>query len=362
VVSSAISMVAGRKKALLFSFMLVGFLSCLGCVPAVYESPGEQTSDDVQYLSAYGDWIDVQPFGMVWHPNVVSGWEPFYYGHWVWTNDGWAWVSYEPYGWLVYHYGYWDYSPDIGWFWVPDDTWSPAQVEWYTFGGYTAWAPLPPPNVFWPQPWEPYHTNVWIIVDDDRFTDDNVGHWRVKEPPQRDIIQRGPISTRPPGVGEIEKLTKRTIPTVRIRKETMNIRQQTIPPPPEQVKRTEEPKLRKMVLPDGERQKVTKYAPQVEREILAPRREAPPPSKQREQELEKKQQEQGQQQEQQKQVQEKQRQEQEQKQRQQEQKQQEFLKQQHEQELKKQEQQKQQQKQQQERKTEPEEKTKSRSR
>jgi hypothetical protein len=318
---------------LLFGLTTVSLLWYLGCAPATFEiSSGVQSGvDDVQYLSAYGEWEDIQPYGMAWRPDVVPDWEPFYYGNWVWTTDGWTWVSYEPYGWLVYHYGYWDYQPDIGWFWVPGDTWSPAQVQWYTFGDYTAWAPLPPPNVYWPEPWVPYQTNIWIVVDDYRFTSQNVGRHRIKELPNRDVIERGRVATGPPDVHRVEILEKRTIPAVKIRRQSINIRRQAIPAPPEQVRqpgvnqppqqvqqpkevqppqqvrqpgeikppqqvrqpeespqskevqqpkevqRPKEPQLERMVLPDGENRKVRKYTEQVERQVLVPKKSAPAP-------------------------------------------------------------------------------------
>jgi hypothetical protein len=271
-----------KRVALLLGLTALSLLWYPGCAPTTYRESGVVQSDvdDVEYLSAYGEWGDVQPFGMVWRPDVVADWEPFYYGHWVWTNDGWAWVSYEPYGWLVYHYGYWDFQPDIGWFWVPGDTWSPAQVQWYTLGDYYAWAPLPPPNVFWPEPWEPYQINIWIVVDADKFTNENIGRYRIVEPLHRDIIQRQVPVARPPDLSRVETLSKRTVPVVRIRKQTINIRSQAAPAPPEQVQPPQEPKLKRMVLPDGENRKVEKYAPQVEREVLIPKKAVPEPSPQ----------------------------------------------------------------------------------
>ncbi len=262
----------------LASLVLLWFL---GCASTAYRASGEaETSgDDVQYLSDYGEWTDAPPFGMVWRPDVVSDWGPFYYGHWVWTIDGWAWVSYEPYGWLVYHYGCWNHRPDIGWFWVPGDTWSPARVEWYTFGDYTAWAPLPPPNVFWPEPWEPYDVNVWIVVDVNKFTNENIGRHRIVKPLPREIIRRQAAVPGPPDIRRVEVLEKKNVPAVKIRKQTMNVRPQSAPAPPEQVQR-ENPKLKKMVLPEIEKRKVKKYAPQVEREVLLPKKAAPAPPQQ----------------------------------------------------------------------------------
>jgi hypothetical protein len=279
VFTTMIHQLTGRSAPLLLGLAGLGLFLCLGCAPFAYQQYAEEPSnmDDVEYLSAYGEWGDVSPFGMVWRPHVIAGWEPFYYGHWVWTMDGWAWVSYEPYGWLVYHYGYWDYEPDLGWFWVPGDTWSPARVEWYTFGDYAGWAPLPPPNVYWPDPWEPFDTNVWIVVDINRFTSENIGSHRIQEPLRRDIIERHTPDPRAPDIGRVQIVTKRAVPVVKIRKEPINIHREAASTPREQerVQKRTEPQFEKIVLPDGQERKVKKYAPEVEREVLAPKKEAP---------------------------------------------------------------------------------------
>jgi hypothetical protein len=79
---------------------------------------GENATDDITYLAQYGTWTNIEPFGSVWQPSDNADWQPFAYGHWVWTDGGWGWVFYEPYGWLVYHYGNWKFQPDIGWYWI----------------------------------------------------------------------------------------------------------------------------------------------------------------------------------------------------------------------------------------------------
>jgi hypothetical protein len=267
-----------RRGLVLFGLIAAALLYQFGCAPASYDASAgmEESNDDVHYLAAYGQWEDISPFGMVWFPHVVSEWAPFYYGHWIWTPDGWAWVSYEPFGWLVYHYGYWDYQAGIGWFWIPGDAWSPAQVEWYSFGDYCAWAPIPPPNVFWPDPWSPFDVNVWIVVDIDRFTDENVGRYRIAKPISRGIIGRESIVKRPPGREQVESIEKKTLPVVRIQKRPVDIRPQA-PAAPRDSLKPKNPRLQRMVLPKAETRTVKKYAPVVEREVLAPKN-VPPPS------------------------------------------------------------------------------------
>jgi hypothetical protein len=96
-------------------------------------------------LASYGNWIERPSYGWVWTPSQVSSsWRPYQDGHWVWTDQGWTWISEEPYGWATYHYGRWYEDPEIGWSWVPGDEWAPAWVDWQAGEDYVGWAPLPP--------------------------------------------------------------------------------------------------------------------------------------------------------------------------------------------------------------------------
>jgi hypothetical protein len=88
--------------------------------------------------------VVVGSYGQVWRPRVAAGWRPYYYGRWEWTNEGWLWVSDEPWGWAAYHYGRWAYDPYYGWLWVPGSEWAPAWVSWRTSGDVIGWAPLAP--------------------------------------------------------------------------------------------------------------------------------------------------------------------------------------------------------------------------
>jgi hypothetical protein len=273
----------GRKHLWLFSLLFAGLVFQIGCIPASYEG-GQDPVNDVQYLEGYGEWFDISPYGSVWHPFVVSDWAPFTHGHWMWTNDGWAWVSYEPFGWLVYHYGYWDFQSDIGWFWVPGDAWSPARVEWSTFGDYCAWAPLPPPDVSWPEPWEPFDTNVWVVVQINSFTDDNVGARRITDPLPRDLAKRENVRLQPPDIKIIRDHERRTLDPVIIRKEPADVRARPPADRPKSVtprdsipERPKDSNLERMVLPRTDKRKVEKYSPEVRREVLAPKKASPAP-------------------------------------------------------------------------------------
>jgi hypothetical protein len=96
-------------------------------------------------LRPYGEWIELDAGFYAWRPmHMRSGWRPYMYGRWAWTDYGWYWVSSEPFGWAVFHYGRWYYDDYYGWIWTPDRVWGPAWVEWRYNNDYIGWAPLPP--------------------------------------------------------------------------------------------------------------------------------------------------------------------------------------------------------------------------
>ena len=280
-----------RTPLVIAAMMILVFVFLSGCAPSRYPSSYNDQAeiDDVEYLSSYGDWVYLPAFGTVWSPDVVIGWQPFYYGHWIQTIDGWTWASYEPYGWLVYHYGFWGYRPDIGWFWVPGDTWYPARVDWYTFGDYTAWAPIPPPGIAWVDPWDPYDINVWVVVDINDFTSENIGRYRVERPIYQERVNRKIVSERAPSTREIEDSTRKRVPVVEIQEQPNYMRHRTLPERPSSNERTgktpptsgerEKTELKKMVLPRVEKRKVEKHAPRVEKEVLKRRNSDDAPSR-----------------------------------------------------------------------------------
>ncbi|MCJ7682165.1 MAG: FecR domain-containing protein, partial [Candidatus Aminicenantes bacterium] len=95
-------------------------------------------------LAYYGRWVNENPYGYVWVPNVHnSSWQPYQYGRWVWYPIiGWTWVSSEPWGWCVSHYGRWHWRGGLGWYWIPQNQWRPAWVNWHHGADYIGWAPL----------------------------------------------------------------------------------------------------------------------------------------------------------------------------------------------------------------------------
>ena len=98
-------------------------------------------------LEPYGDWIETNDYGYVFHPRQAESsgrWRPYTDGRWVYTDAGWTWISEEAFGWATYHYGRWTRLRGIGWVWVPGNQWAPAWVSWRKSNDYVGWAPLPP--------------------------------------------------------------------------------------------------------------------------------------------------------------------------------------------------------------------------
>jgi len=96
-------------------------------------------------LSPYGSWQVSAQFGRVWQPAVYySGWNPYYDGHWAYSDYGWTWVSDYEWGAIPYHYGTWVSDPYYGWVWVPGYTWAPSWVVFRTGPDYIGWAPVSP--------------------------------------------------------------------------------------------------------------------------------------------------------------------------------------------------------------------------
>ncbi len=132
-------------------------------------------------LDAYGRWISVPDYGLVWSPVVPVGWAPYRLGRWVWEPYwGWTWVSYEPWGWAPYHYGRW-FPYGGSWVWWPGPVyrayrpiWAPAYVSFFGFGGHwgvsfgfgfgsVGWLPIGPCDRYYP--WWGHYRNHFNVVN-----------------------------------------------------------------------------------------------------------------------------------------------------------------------------------------------------
>jgi hypothetical protein len=171
---------------------------------AVAQPPPAAPSADASYqafyddLAPFGSWVQIPGYGYAWQPLSTvqdSRWRPYTLGHWVFTDDGWTWVSDEPFGWITYHYGRWMRTHTLGWVWVPGDQWAPAWVSWRYGNDFIGWAPLPPQAGFdgsTPiQQWADDQYNLgpddYTFVPAAEFGDDTMAD--VEVPPD----QNGPI-------------------------------------------------------------------------------------------------------------------------------------------------------------------------
>jgi uncharacterized protein DUF6600 len=190
-------------------------------------------------LAGHGTWVEVSSHGQCWRPaNVAVSWRPYSFGHWVWTDFGWYWISDEPWAWACYHYGWWVYDPVYGWVWVPGIEWAPAWVSWRVGGGYIGWAPLPPPGIVLAPPLfafveihrfhDPIKPSI-LVVNNTTIINKTAAITGIKHETrsvagaasQRVVINEGP------GVDLVEKATGKKLSTVPIREA---VRQTTAPP------------------------------------------------------------------------------------------------------------------------------------
>ncbi|HTP30116.1 MAG TPA: DUF6600 domain-containing protein [Anaeromyxobacteraceae bacterium] len=117
-------------------------------------------------LAGLGEWVTVAD-QRVWRPpNVRPDWRPYFYGSWTWMEQGWFWVSDEPWAAATYHYGRWNYDGGYGWVWVPGCTWAPAWVVWRFGDGVVGWAPLATKGGS--------YSAFWTFVPSSRFVGERV--------------------------------------------------------------------------------------------------------------------------------------------------------------------------------------------
>ncbi|MGE5411019.1 MAG: DUF6600 domain-containing protein [Clostridiales bacterium] len=245
-----------NKKLLFFMILLPAIMIFqAGCAAGGYDSRSSSDSsysddsyrddgnlnEEEAVLDEYGEWIIVPHYGTVWRPFVSDNWQPYYYGNWMRTENGWTWLSYEPFGWIVYHYGYWDYTPQTGWFWIESNDWSPARVEWQSYGDYIGWAPMAPPGANFEQTREA-RAYRWTFVDARNFTQENIGRYRLRNSPSLTN------PTAPPDIRTVETYQNhqvRIVKTSRARR-TVDGRQ-----------------FDRMIVPERENATINRYEPHI---------------------------------------------------------------------------------------------------
>ncbi|HET6922316.1 MAG TPA: DUF6600 domain-containing protein [Anaeromyxobacteraceae bacterium] len=193
-------------------------------------APGASVSFDTfhQALSPYGQWLTVGAYGPVWRPNVAAGWRPYHHGRWVWTDEGWLWVSDEPWGWGPYHYGRWFFDASYGWLWMPGYQWAPAWVSWRYSGDVIGWAPLAPGVSIYFTGYPAFYT-AWTFVPCLSFVGVPVhsvayapGYYptffqrTVPAPPRAAAFGRTGPAWGGPAHGFLEQRSGRAIPATRI--------------------------------------------------------------------------------------------------------------------------------------------------
>ncbi len=144
------------RRTAAVSIAVLALLASASCIVSTYPEPPvarpplpPPMAYDVglffDALDPYGDWLHLPAYGWVWRPTAVAlDFQPYTDGRWIYTDDGWTWISEEPWGWAPYHYGRWFYDAHYGWCWLPGTEWAPAWVVFRWGDGWFGWAPAPP--------------------------------------------------------------------------------------------------------------------------------------------------------------------------------------------------------------------------
>jgi hypothetical protein len=226
-------------------------------------------------LDGYGYWTYVPTYGRVWVPYVSVGWQPYYYGYWVWSSYGWTWVPYEPWGWIPHHYGRWVFDSYYGWYWVPGYTWGPAWVTWRWTATFVGWAPLPPEHYYYyshrsysrhawrgdrrdpsriAYPREVEYMSGWVFVTPKQFTATNIAQVafdrRSAERVLRTVATRAKAEA--PSRDLIERFAPGRIVTARMNKATIEMGSRKI----------------ELVRPEGQLDRIKRTAPAVRRKFM----------------------------------------------------------------------------------------------
>jgi hypothetical protein len=172
-------------------------------------------------LSPFGVWVRYPGYGYVWVPGAGGAFRPYgTRGHWVYTDEGWTWVSDYSWGWAVFHYGNWFFDDSYGWMWAPGYQWAPAWVTWGEYGGDYCWAPIEP-RVDISISIGAYRPPIgyWNFCSRERITSVNVSNYYVNQVHNTTIINqitvinnlnrgnRGGSYLRGPRAGNVERFT-----------------------------------------------------------------------------------------------------------------------------------------------------------
>ncbi len=214
-------------------------------------------------LAPYGDWVTVGSYGRCWHPrHVAVGWQPYLDGEWVYTEDGWTWVSFDPWGGDPYHYGTWVDTADDGWIWIPGTVWAPAWVTWYITDDAFGWAPVPPSFAVgisgYVGPAVTVSRSAYVFVPARQFAGVNVSSVRVpvtqnatfiarSRPVTRFAVQGGALSAGGPPISQVERVAGKRIQRVSL----AHAKTQAVP-----IRTSLQGKRASVVVPAGERAKL----------------------------------------------------------------------------------------------------------
>jgi hypothetical protein len=166
--------------------LLIVFILLAGVGIRVHAQADVAISDQQFYdeLNPYGTWVNYPQYGYVWEPNLDNrlAFTPYSTnGRWVYTDEGWTWVSNYPWGWAPFHYGRWFYDDYMGWLWIPGYEWAPAWVTWGSYGGNYGWAPLGPGiSISVGVGWRPPRSNWWTFVPCNHFGEDRWHNYIVR--------------------------------------------------------------------------------------------------------------------------------------------------------------------------------------
>ena len=141
---------------------------------AITQAHAQEATTIAQFksiLANYGTWGTSDKYGDIWVPTVTpQGWHPYPPCQWVFTKDGWYFNDNTPWGAIVHHYGRWSHDEKIGWFWVPDEDWSPGWVVWRKSDQWIGWAPMPPKQDYQLVSSDEFNNDkLWIFMDVQKF-------------------------------------------------------------------------------------------------------------------------------------------------------------------------------------------------